>query len=52
MDFTLSDAQRAWQDTARTLAHAWPREGLSAAVAAAAHAAGLHGFDCAQLTFD
>ena len=41
MDFSLSDAQRAWQDTARRLAHEWPRDGLSAAVAASAHAAGL-----------
>jgi alkylation response protein AidB-like acyl-CoA dehydrogenase len=45
MDFTLSDAQRAWQDTARRLAHDWPRDGLSAAVAASAHAAGLFSND-------
>jgi hypothetical protein len=45
MDFNLSDAQRAWQDTARTLARDWPREHLSAAVAASAHAAGLFSND-------
>ena len=45
MDFTLSDAQRAWQETARAFAHGWPREGLSAAVAASAHAAGLFSTD-------
>jgi alkylation response protein AidB-like acyl-CoA dehydrogenase len=45
MDFTLSDAQRAWQETARTLAHEWPRAGLSAAVATSAHAAGIFAVD-------
>jgi alkylation response protein AidB-like acyl-CoA dehydrogenase len=45
MDFTLSDAQRAWQDTARRLARDWPREGLSAVVAASADAAGLFSSD-------
>jgi alkylation response protein AidB-like acyl-CoA dehydrogenase len=45
MDFSLSDAQRAWQGTARGLAQAWPREGLSAAVAASADAAGLFASD-------
>jgi len=45
VDFTLSDVQRAWQDTARRLAHEWPREGLSAAVATSAHAAGLFSSD-------
>jgi len=41
MDFALSDAQRAWQDTARSLAREWPRNGLTAAIAASAHAAGM-----------
>ena len=41
MDFMLSDAQRAWQETARRLAHEWPHAGLSAAVAASAHQAGM-----------
>ena len=41
MDFVLSDAQRAWQETARGLARDWPRSGLAAAVAASAHAAGM-----------
>ena len=41
MDFALSDTQRAWQDTARRLAHEWPQQGLSAAVASSADAAGL-----------
>jgi alkylation response protein AidB-like acyl-CoA dehydrogenase len=45
MDFTLSDAQRAWQEKGRALAHEWPREGLSAAVAASAHAAGFFAND-------
>jgi alkylation response protein AidB-like acyl-CoA dehydrogenase len=50
MDFTLSDAQRAWQEAARKLAHEWPREGLSAAVAASAYAAGLFSSDVDALT--
>ena len=50
MDFTLSDAERAWQETARKLAHEWPRAGLSAAVAASAHAAGLFASDLDALT--
>jgi len=45
MDFALSDAQRAWQETARRLAREWPREGLAAAVAASAHAASLFSSD-------
>ena len=45
MDFALSDAQRAWQDTARSLAREWPRTGLTAAVAASAHAAGMFADD-------
>ena len=50
MDFTLSDAQRAWQETARTQAHAWPREELGTAVAESAHAAGLFSNDLDALT--
>jgi alkylation response protein AidB-like acyl-CoA dehydrogenase len=45
MDFTLSAAQRGWQDTVRALAHEWPRDGLAAAVAASAHGAGLFARD-------
>jgi alkylation response protein AidB-like acyl-CoA dehydrogenase len=45
MDFTLSEAQRAWQDTARGLAHAWPREQLASPVAASAEAVGLFSSD-------
>ena len=41
MDFALSDAQRAWQDTARKLAHTWPMATLAVAVAESAHAAGI-----------
>ena len=41
MEFALSDAQRAWQDTARKLAHAWPAGTIAAAVAESAHAAGV-----------
>ena len=50
MDFTLSDAQRAWQEAARKLAHEWPREGLSAAVAASAYAGGLFSSELDALT--
>ena len=45
MDFVLSDAQRAWQDTARRHAREWPRDGLTAAVAASAHEAGMFAAD-------
>jgi len=45
MDFVLSDAQRAWQDTARRLARDWPRSGLAASVAASVHAAGIFAED-------
>jgi alkylation response protein AidB-like acyl-CoA dehydrogenase len=45
MDFTLSDVQRAWQDTARRLARDWPRDGLTAAVATSAHGAGMFAAD-------
>jgi alkylation response protein AidB-like acyl-CoA dehydrogenase len=45
MDFTLSEPQRAWQDTARRLARDWPRAGLAAGVAASAHAAGIFAVD-------
>jgi alkylation response protein AidB-like acyl-CoA dehydrogenase len=41
MDFTLSDAQRAWQEKGRALAREWPIGTLAAAVAASAHAAGV-----------
>jgi alkylation response protein AidB-like acyl-CoA dehydrogenase len=50
MDFTHSNAERAWQDTARKLAQEWPREGLAAAVAASAHTAGLFSADLDALT--
>src|SRR5262245_53179787 len=45
MDFSLSDSQRGWQDTARALAREWPRTAVSAAVAASAHGAGLFSSD-------
>src|SRR5436190_13668366 len=45
MDFTLSDAQRAWQETGRALAREWPSGALAAAVAASAQAAGVFAAD-------
>jgi alkylation response protein AidB-like acyl-CoA dehydrogenase len=45
MDFTLSDAQRAWQEKGRALAREWPVGMVSAAVAESAHAAGVFAAD-------
>jgi len=45
MDFTLSDAQRAWQEKGRALAREWPVGTLAAAVAASAQAAGVFASD-------
>src|SRR5215216_3285495 len=45
MDFSLSDAQRAWLDTARRLARDWTDANLAPHVAASAQAAGLFGPD-------
>lgn len=41
MDFTLSDAQRAWQEKGRALAREWPIGSLASGVAASAEAAGV-----------
>jgi hypothetical protein len=41
MDFSLSDAQRAWQEKGRALANGWPVGTIAAAVAESAHAAGV-----------
>ncbi|HZI82143.1 MAG TPA: acyl-CoA dehydrogenase family protein [Vicinamibacterales bacterium] len=45
MDFTLSDAQRAWQEKGRALARDWPIDMVAAAVAESAHAAGVFAAD-------
>ena len=45
MDFTLSDAQRAWQEKGRALAHEWPIGMVAAAVAESAQAAGVFASD-------
>ena len=41
MDFSLSDAQRAWQEKGRALARGWPVGMVGAAVAESAQAAGV-----------
>ncbi len=50
MDFALSDAQRAWQDTARRLARSWTRPDLGEQVAGSALAAGFFAADIDALT--
>jgi alkylation response protein AidB-like acyl-CoA dehydrogenase len=45
MDFTLADAQRAWQEKGRALAREWPIGTLSAAVATSADVAGVFAAD-------
>jgi len=45
MDFTLSDALRAWQEKGRALAAEWPVGTVAAAVAESAHAAGVFAID-------
>ena len=45
MDFSLSDAQRAWLDRARGLARDWTDANVASHVAASAQAAGLFGPD-------
>src|SRR5689334_6146431 len=41
MDFSLSEAQRAWQEKGRALATEWPVGTVAAAVAQSAHEAGV-----------
>jgi alkylation response protein AidB-like acyl-CoA dehydrogenase len=50
MDFSLSDAQRAWQEKGRALAREWPVGMVATAVAETAQAAGIFAADLDALS--
>jgi alkylation response protein AidB-like acyl-CoA dehydrogenase len=50
MDFSFSDAQRAWQEKGRALARGWPSGAVASAVAESAQAAGVFAPDLDALS--